>query len=1382
MESPRNYQLEAMEAAKDQSVPFTAPSRAYMLTEISSGNSNTILRMDTGTGKTLVAIMLIRHITSTPVPSGEPRKLVVFLAPTADLVRQQAKKIEGQTRLRVKSFIGDDSRRSVTDPTAEPLKLKLSFWEREVWEEEFERADVVVCTPQIWLDCLNHRYWEIGRVSLLVFDESHHADKNHPYNAIMQLHYHPAKMKGDIALPRVLGLTASPVTKAEGVLKSIHKLEANLDATLFEIKQNQAEVLSAAPRPTQQLVEYEEAVDFGETTFEMKLRAVPDLGWDEKTWRRVEVTRKDLGSLACDMLLSLLLTADLHASQPQFGHVLTPRNPVLSSLLIALKSHIENEPLTTANSSPHFFALVDILITYRSRPNFHAIIFAQQRNHARVLVDMLHKVEKLREWVRADWLVGHGGKEEEVRGQGMDSKEQEAKVERFRTGATNVLVATSVAEEGLDFPTCSVVIRFDGIRTITSFIQSRGRARADDSSLFVLAVRDSLDAANYYKFDSKEPDLTTLYGEHESSPHSADDNTDFSLTTFRAESGALLSHHEAISLLAQVCALLPEDPYVPHQKPRYTIEGSGTSWMATVSLPMIVGITNRKISGESMRNKGAAKQSAAFQICLDLARLGHLDDHLLPKRVSMKDGRDADGGKVDYTKVPEFIVVKTPNVFGNIGNPESPLFLYTVEVFDGSETLEFGLVTSMPHAEFVRDKLFHPDGRREMTVTFGNRQGLIFEPQRRAEALTLLDNFNREVFRLLLNRRLKDEPLDVLWVPLREGRAGIDWNAVSNVWGPVPPEGVPSGTSIYVPHRRIVTPVLEFVKVRDDVDTLSPACDVDLEPSPKDVKTLSKSPTYAIYASRIYDYKASTTIPDTIYQLRTLPNIIPNLMAHPSACLDAPAPHKSRLANFPSMICRTSPLPPSFFDLIRMTPSLTRLLHDAVQTKALMDEFELPPIPIPLMIQALTAPSCSVGYDYQLLETVGDSVLKLLTTIHVYLTNPTYDEGRMAALRQNSIDNQYLKMRSLLSGYAKGILNETFRTKTWIPTTSNQMSLVEGGAFVQREVSAKALPDTMEATLGAAYVARGISMALETGHQLGLCFGGTKPWGQRESPPQDLAIDTSAPAILEYWATDRIFKFPRFQHSSPRALTFARARLVNNTTLAVIGTRILSLHQSILHGSADLERAIARSLEDLERTIQLAQKDAPESDFATELMTGDLIWTWDPPKTLGDVVESILGSIFIDCGLVLDVVLGVLDEIFKPFMPLLTAVSESKQRDPFSNFTMFVQKHGCQCIKIKVVMSLDPKSTSPTAVATSTFQQMTIATFKSSSRSVVKQLAARETLRFLHSVEGEQLLETKTCTCANEGNAVEIGDVEEVDPELLDDMEEDENLIISDIQ
>ena len=63
---------------------------------------------------------------------------------------------------------------------------------------------------------------------------------------------------------------------------------------------------------------------------------------------------------------------------------------------------------------------------------------------------------------------------------------QQRVLAEFKAGALNTLVATSVAEEGLDLTHCRLVVRFDLPATPLEFIQSRGRARAKDSRIVLM--------------------------------------------------------------------------------------------------------------------------------------------------------------------------------------------------------------------------------------------------------------------------------------------------------------------------------------------------------------------------------------------------------------------------------------------------------------------------------------------------------------------------------------------------------------------------------------------------------------------------------------------------------------------------------------------------------------------------------------------------------------------------------------------------------------------------------------------------------------------------------------------------------------------------------
>lgn len=72
-----------------------------------------------------------------------------------------------------------------------------------------------------------------------------------------------------------------------------------------------------------------------------------------------------------------------------------------------------------------------------------------------------------------------------------------------------MLVATSVAEEGLDIRQCNVVIRFDLAKTVLAYIQSRGRARKPGSD-YILMVERYIDSADS-KFQIKLENKPKLY-------------------------------------------------------------------------------------------------------------------------------------------------------------------------------------------------------------------------------------------------------------------------------------------------------------------------------------------------------------------------------------------------------------------------------------------------------------------------------------------------------------------------------------------------------------------------------------------------------------------------------------------------------------------------------------------------------------------------------------------------------------------------------------------------------------------------------------------------------------------------------------------------------
>ena len=72
---------------------------------------------------------------------------------------------------------------------------------------------------------------------------------------------------------------------------------------------------------------------------------------------------------------------------------------------------------------------------------------------------------------------------------------------KFRAHETNLLIATSIVEEGVDIPKCNLVVRFDLPTEYRSYVQSKGRARAPVSNYIMLADSERTKAF--------EEDLTT---------------------------------------------------------------------------------------------------------------------------------------------------------------------------------------------------------------------------------------------------------------------------------------------------------------------------------------------------------------------------------------------------------------------------------------------------------------------------------------------------------------------------------------------------------------------------------------------------------------------------------------------------------------------------------------------------------------------------------------------------------------------------------------------------------------------------------------------------------------------------------------------------------
>ena len=104
--------------------------------------------------------------------------------------------------------------------------MGTSLWKRGRWEETFDQNMIIVCTAEILRHCLHHSFISMDKINLLIFDEAHHAKKDHPYARIIKDFYVQATHEGPC--PRIFGMTASPVDARVDPKKAAAELEALL--------------------------------------------------------------------------------------------------------------------------------------------------------------------------------------------------------------------------------------------------------------------------------------------------------------------------------------------------------------------------------------------------------------------------------------------------------------------------------------------------------------------------------------------------------------------------------------------------------------------------------------------------------------------------------------------------------------------------------------------------------------------------------------------------------------------------------------------------------------------------------------------------------------------------------------------------------------------------------------------------------------------------------------------------------------------------------------------------------------------------------------------------------------------------------------------------
>ncbi|XP_057192473.1 interferon-induced helicase C domain-containing protein 1 isoform X1 [Triplophysa rosa] len=488
---------------------------------------NIIVCLPTGSGKTRVAVYITREHLESRRRMEEPGKVVV-LVNKVPLVEQHYKAEFGK-------FL---QHKYCVKPVSGASQLKISF------PQIVEQNDIIICTAQILENSLakgkngDEDGIKLSQFSLMVIDECHHTQKGGVYNHIMirylkQKHRNQQLVKqqnSPVPIPQILGLTASP---GVGGAKTQQKAEehilqicANLDA--FTIKTNTSEEGAKNPYKKIAIAEERKEDPFGDvikkimdeihTHAELKPLCEPGTQTYEQ-W----VVQKEQNAAKEENQKVRVCAEHLR----QYNEALHQSNTIRMSDAFCFLDKYHTEELKTKSSSDDdnkititdterfLFTLFKdkkaklqelmgkpqyennnlaqlkaiVLKEFSTREKARGIIFTRTRLSAIALCQWIQENPKFDEiGVRVSHLIG-GGDQSLVKP--MTAAEQKDVLNKFHEGEINLLIATTVAEEGLDIADCNFVIRYGLVTNEIAMIQARGRGRAEDSSYTLVAESGS---------------------------------------------------------------------------------------------------------------------------------------------------------------------------------------------------------------------------------------------------------------------------------------------------------------------------------------------------------------------------------------------------------------------------------------------------------------------------------------------------------------------------------------------------------------------------------------------------------------------------------------------------------------------------------------------------------------------------------------------------------------------------------------------------------------------------------------------------------------------------------------------------------------------------
>ncbi|XP_051207375.1 endoribonuclease Dicer homolog 2a isoform X2 [Lolium perenne] len=1322
---PRWYQLEALERAM---------------------SGNTVVFLDTGAGKTLIAGMLLRayaHRVRKPA-----RDFAVFLVPNRVLVEQQARVVQAHTDLRVSKFTGD---------------MGVDFWNAATWRRVVDDAEVLVMTPQILLDNLLHSFFRLQDIALLIFDECHRAKGNYPYACILKEFYHPQlNSRPQDPLPRIFGMTASPTDtknkQPEVYSKQIFDLENLLNSKVYTVD-NQSTLSDYLPLATTQIVHYDSSIIPSNTYNHIKsclerlkekhfevLKANANLYGSSLENAKKGISKLHKTFLYCTANLGVWLAAKAAEVQSttneQFlpfwgdekldknveGFVRNYSEEVYRELsCFSTRGHIGEDfvaDLQDGLLTHKVHCLVQFLLEYRHMEDLRCIVFVERVITSIVLESLLSTISQM-----SGRIVKHIAGNRSLLHHQSRNKQTEI-VDSFRGGKVHIIVATQVLEEGVDVPSCHLVIRFDLPATARGFIQSRGRARMPNSD-YVLLVRrgDAKARSKIEKFLGSGQMMREASLRLASSMCKPLQNTLCEEDHYHVEStGAIVTMNSSVKSIYFFCSKLPSDEYF-QPLPRFSIDKAlGT---CTLYLPKSSPVQIVNIEGEV----SILKKAVCLKACRELHAIGALTDHLLPELgFPCEEEPDIVVEKYQHEHPDYFPEEFVHNwlSFSRLGI----YYCYKISVEGCSKT------TSCPNDILLAVKCeLGPDfvsssiqlcGVQDYASVAMKYVGIIHLNQ---EQVIMARRFQTTILSLLVNKGHPDvsnaskyfHEMQVsigvvyLLLPLVSGK--VDWCSIKF-----------SASQVYDASNKDMMHCHSCKQV-DILQTKDgPLCRHGLNLTHENQPLLAASKPGEVrnfLQKRHYKNKKE---PCTSYSVELPPEL----------CRLVMSPVSTNTLFIFSII-------PSVMYRIQCLLLSAKL---KVQLGPRMQQFAIPALKV---LEAVTTKECQEEFSQESLETLGDSFLKYVVTQHLYCKYTLHHEGTLTKMKKNLISNAalcQLACNNNLVGYIQGA---EFNPKGWIipglgyHTCGRSKTLCLSSndmySLSKMSVRSKRIADTVEALIGAYLSAAGEQAAFLFLKSLGLDieFHQKIPFERKIVINYEKFINVrSLEIILGYEFKDPSFLMEALTHGSyqiagttacyqrleflgdavldhlftiyyynhypectPELLTNLRSASVNNCCYAHAAAKA-GLNKHILHMSSELHKRMANYLEKSGQPFT-----GPSHGWEAGIGL---------PKVLGDAIESIAAAIYVDSKFDKEVVWRSMKRLLEPL-----ATPDTVECDPVKELQEFCDRKSYSKSYTKthkdgvssVVAEVQVEGTSYSAIGTGP------------DKSVAKKLAAKSLLKNL---------------------------------------------------